>query len=92
MLEEGGASGERSFSPVHHHWVLFFGCTPLNHRPSCQIRFSVQVYPTLLKGFVREHDSLILPELHFLYTPVNCKNSISPGEVGSKCRVVAMKQ
>lgn len=35
--------------------------------------------PTLLKGFAKERDRLILLELHFLYTPVNCKNLVLSG-------------
>lgn len=38
--------------------------------------------PTLLKGFEGEHDRLILHELCFLYTPVNCKNLVLSEETG----------
>lgn len=38
--------------------------------------------PTLWEGFGKERDRLIPLELHFLYTPVSCKNLVLSGDRG----------
>lgn len=69
---------------LHHippwllNWHLFWLPTELAVRSN----FLFMFIPTLLMGFAEERDRLIPLELHFLYTPVNCKNLVSSGGSG----------